>query len=125
MRIERCFRVVTTSPVRIKQEATSMPDPEPPDLIYDGTSYRLHPDTVAELLQRGVVVAGEPGGPPYELSIEHTIDELEALADVVIASEAPPQSRLRVERRNAGFSTGRFGFLTRKDDISIEDEPRG
>ncbi len=101
-----------------------MPDPEPPDLTYDGTDYRIEPAAVPDLLARGVIVDAEPGGSRYELSIEHTIDELQDVAEVIGRADAPRQSRLRVIRRNAGFSTGRTGFAPRKDYISIEEEPR-
>ncbi len=100
-------------------------DAEPPDLTYDGTDYRIQPDAITDLLGHGIIVVAEPGGSRYELSIEHAIDELEGAAEVVARADAPRQSRLRVMRRNAGFSTGRSGFLNpRRDYISIEDEPR-
>lgn len=98
-------------------------EPVGPDLTYDGTAYNIDSDAVADLLARGVIVVAEPGGPRYELSPEHTIDELDDVAEVVASVDAPRQSRLRVIRRNAGFSTGRTGFAPRKDYISIEDEP--
>lgn len=103
----------------------SRQDPEPPDLTYDGTDYRIRPDAVADLLGRGVIVVAEPGGSRYELSIDHMIDELEGVAEVVGRADAPRESRLHIIRRNAGFSTGRSGFFNpRRDYISIEDEPR-
>ncbi len=98
-------------------------EPAGSDLIYNGTTYHIDADAIADLLARGVIVVAEPGGSRYELSLEHTIDELEDVAEVVARSDAPRQPRLRVIRRNAGFSTGRTGFAPRKDDIWIEDEP--
>jgi hypothetical protein len=97
--------------------------PEGPDLIYDGTAYCIASDAIADLLARGVIVVAGPRGPHYELSLEHTIDELDDVAEVVARSDAPRQSRLRVILRNAGFSTGRTGFAPRKDYISIDDGP--
>jgi hypothetical protein len=85
--------------------------------------YHIASDAIANLLARGVIVAGEPGSPRYELSLEHTIDELADVAEVVVRTDAPRQSRLRIIRRNAGFSTGRTGLAPRKDYIWSEDEP--
>lgn len=98
-------------------------EPDRPDLVYDGTAYHIRSDAVADLLARGVILVAEPGGSQFELSLEHTIDEVDDVAEVVSRSDAPRQSRLRVIRRNAGFSTGRTGFAPRMDYISIEDEP--
>lgn len=74
-----------------------------PDLIYNGTSYRLTPDVAADLLARGVIVASSAGDARYQLSIEHTIEEVEPMAEVVARSDAPRRSRLRVFSRNGGL----------------------
>jgi hypothetical protein len=80
-----------------------------PDLTYNGTSYRLAPDVATDLLRRGVIVASEAGETRYELSIEHTIEEIEPVAEVVARSDAPRRSRLRVSSRHGGLEPAMHG----------------
>ncbi len=51
-------------------------------LSYDGGTYELEPDTLRDLLDRGVIVAGDSPG-HYLLALEHVIDEVEPMATVL------------------------------------------
>ena len=53
---------------------------KPGRLTYDGTTYVLDPRVVADLLERGVIVADPVNRGRYDLSPDHRIDEVEPLA---------------------------------------------
>jgi hypothetical protein len=52
-------------------------------LSYNGTTYRLSAEEVADLLTRGVIVADPMTRDAYELAGEHLIEEIEGSATVV------------------------------------------
>lgn len=52
-------------------------------LSYNGTTYRLSPTQVRDLLARGIIVADPMAAGVFELAREHTIDEIGAGVAVV------------------------------------------
>jgi hypothetical protein len=52
-------------------------------LVYDGVTYRLPAEALADLLARGVIVPDRQDGGQYALAPEHLIDEIEALSTVL------------------------------------------
>ncbi len=49
-------------------------------VTYDGTTYRVAPAVIADLLARGVIVADPLNRDQFELAPDHLIDEVEQVA---------------------------------------------
>ncbi|MGO9181099.1 MAG: hypothetical protein ACLQHS_17845, partial [Candidatus Limnocylindrales bacterium] len=54
-----------------------------PLLTYDGTTYRLANDAVADLLARGVIVPDEENRGRFRLDLEHVVEEIDPFATPV------------------------------------------
>lgn len=71
-------------------------------LTYDGTTYDLPADAVADLLARGVIVRDELHADQFELSREHVIAEVEPFAifdGYVAGDDARGESSVEGRRR--------------------------
>ncbi len=54
-----------------------------PLLTYDGTTYRLANNAVADLLARGVIVPDEENRGRFRLDLEHIVEEIDPFATPV------------------------------------------
>ena len=54
-----------------------------PLLTYDGTTYRLANEAVADLLSRGVIVPDEENRGRFRLDLEHVVEEIDPFATPV------------------------------------------
>jgi hypothetical protein len=86
-----------------------------PDLVYNGTAYRLKEGSAAELLARGVIAPDPAGDACYGLSLEH---EFEEAAPFVTAAEPQPEApRFPRLRRVLGFAGSVYDRMAWDPDL--------
>jgi hypothetical protein len=75
-----------------------------PLLTYDGTTYRLANEAVADLLSRGVIVPDEENRGRFRLDLEHVVEEIDPFA-------TPIERLAGNEAEDAGSDEGRRRLL--------------
>jgi hypothetical protein len=71
-------------------------------LIYNGTTYDLSAEAVADLVARGVIKRDESSGSDFVLAPEHLIEEVDSVASIIERPDAPEPPRIEVPKLPGG-----------------------